>query len=401
MKNIYIWGAGYFVDHVYAEIDKSSCLVKGIIDCDREKQGIIWKNNIMIFPPQHLLDAEYDHIILSMLEYKSAENECGELGIPGEKVIAYWKDSESEGIFRSRTLKMLKEIGNVERYRCRLDSAPYEWGLKKIPQIESAEKLLKKIICDRSSLCRFGDGEFEIMRGKNRAWFQEKSDMLKKRLLEVIHSQDDSISIAIAQNFTNLERYKEEAADVIRSYMAFDTRTDIMRFLDMDRVYYDAYVTRPYCMYKDRKNAEKIIPLFKELWKNRNVTIVEGKYNRTGINNDLFDNTNRIKRIICPSKNAWSKYDDIKKAVIDYIPKSDLVCIVLGPTATVLAYDLAKLGYQGIDIGQIDNEYDWYISGAEKRVPIEGKMVAEISDNKNLERFHSEIYDSQIVAMVE
>jgi hypothetical protein len=39
--------------------------------------------------------------------------------------------------------------------------------------------------------------------------------------------------------------------------------------------------------------------------------------------------------------------------------KNILILISLGPTATVLAYDLAKLGYWAIDIGHIDNEYEW------------------------------------------
>lgn len=33
--------------------------------------------------------------------------------------------------------------------------------------------------------------------------------------------------------------------------------------------------------------------------------------------------------------------------------------VVLGPTATVLAYDLAKAGYQALDIGHLGKAYDW------------------------------------------
>lgn len=173
MNHIYIWGAGYYAEHVYSAIDRNGCLIKGIIDCDREKQGRSWKDSIRIYSPEQLLSLEYDYIILSMLKYESVEEQCGELGIPSEKVIAYWKDSESVGIFRSRAMEILKEQENTKKYKYRYDSAPYEWGLKEVPKIESAENLLRKIIHDRSSLCRFGDGEFEIMRGKDRAWFQK------------------------------------------------------------------------------------------------------------------------------------------------------------------------------------------------------------------------------------
>ena len=42
------------------------------------------------------------------------------------------------------------------------------------------------------------------------------------------------------------------------------------------------------------------------------------------------------------------------------IDKDRLVIIILGPTATVMAYDLAKLGYQALDFGHIAKDYDFY-----------------------------------------
>ena len=326
MKRIVIWGAGNYAEHVYDMINRETCTIEGIIDSDQGKQGKLWKNSIMIFSPERLSRLEYDYIVLSMKKYKSVENQCIEMRISREKIIAYWKDSDENGIFKSQALELLKEQKKRRIYENRLDSAPYEWGLKRIPHIESGEKLLRKMIYDRSSLCRFGDGEFEIMRGKNRPWFQIGSDSLKERLNEVIHSQNEMINIAIAQNFSGLEKLKEDAADEIRDYMAFQTRADIIEMLDMNRVYYDTYVTRPYIIYKDGKNADIIFPLFKRLWKNRSVIMVEGKYARNGINNDLFDGADSIKRVICPPQNAWSKYDEIRKQIINRRASYDYTC---------------------------------------------------------------------------
>lgn len=400
MKKIYIWGTGHYAEYVYSAISKELCIIKGFIDSDKAKQRILWKNKFMVYSPEDILELEYDFIILSMLQYKSVEIKCLELKIPKEKVISYWKDSESIGIFKSRALEILEEQKKRICYENRLNSAPYEWGLKAVPKIYSSEKLLKKILCDGSSLCRFGDGEFDIMRGGNCSWFQQKSESLRCRLLEVIHSDISTINIAIAQNFVHLEQYKEQAADEIRAYMSDGVREAIMQFLNMNSTYYDAYVTRPYIIYKDKKNADMIFPLLKKLWRKRSVVIIEGEYNRTGINNDLFDNVVNIKRIVCPSKNAWQKYDEIKDMILHMAEIDDLICISLGPSATVLAYDLAKLGYQALDIGQIDNEYDWYISGVDKRTEIEGKMVAEIAKHKIANNFYDIQYNSQIVAVI-
>ena len=42
----------------------------------------------------------------------------------------------------------------------------------------------------------------------------------------------------------------------------------------------------------------------------------------------------------------------------EIIDKAKLICITAGPTATVLAYDLAKLGYQAVDVGHLAKAYD-------------------------------------------
>lgn len=264
-------------------IDKESCAISGIVDGDQRKQGKLWKDKLMVYAPEELPGLNFDYIIVSLLKYGEIEKRCRELRIPDEKVISYWKDSESYGIFENRALRIIKEQHEKIIYENRLESAPYEWGLKPVPKIHSAESLLNKIKRERSSLCRFGDGEFDIMRGLDRPWFQKKSQGLKNKLIEVICSDISDINIGVAQNFVALDQYKEEDADSIRSYMSHGTRDDIFRFLDFKKVYYDAYVTRPYIIYKDKKHAEKIFKLFKEIWEKRDVVIVEGKYARNGI----------------------------------------------------------------------------------------------------------------------
>ncbi|MBU4465609.1 MAG: DUF1792 domain-containing protein, partial [Actinobacteria bacterium] len=36
---------------------------------------------------------------------------------------------------------------------------------------------------------------------------------------------------------------------------------------------------------------------------------------------------------------------------------------ILGPTATVLAYDLHRAGYRALDLGHIAKSYDWWLRG--------------------------------------
>ena len=45
---------------------------------------------------------------------------------------------------------------------------------------------------------------------------------------------------------------------------------------------------------------------------------------------------------------------------VELLPKDKLFILALGPMATVLAYDLARLGYRALDLGHIDIEYEWF-----------------------------------------
>lgn len=397
MKKVLIWGAGYYSHFIYEEIDRENCEVLGIIDNAQEKWDMIWEDNIKIYSPDILKKTEFDYIIISVHKYMPIVRQCYDLGIGETKVIVYWQDDTVKEIFQNRTARIYNLRIEVKKYQIRLENIPYELGIIQGPKIESAENLLKHIIKENCSLSRFGDGEFEMILKRERPWFQRVNDRLAQRLQEVLHSQEDGIVLAIADNFGNLSCYTEDAADNIREYMSGNTRQEVLGLLDLKRVYYDAYVTRPYIIYKDKHRALQIFKLFKEVWRNRNVILVEGAFARIGVGNDLLETAKTVRRVVCPSKNAWDKYDHIFTSVKGIACKDDLICVSLGPTATVLAYDLYKEGLQTIDIGQLDNEYDWYCKKAKHRIDIKGKMVAEVKRNCIDEMIYDEIYENQIV----
>lgn len=402
MNIIYIWGTGRYSGLVYEIIDKNVAYIAGFIDNNNKKQGSFWNEKVLISSPEVLCEKEFDYIFLSMRDYNGVLNQCISIGIPEYKIIVFWKLEKSmpciDTIAQSMQICYQEELN---RYKWRLENQPYELGLKKNPIIKSSKELLKKIIKEGSSLCRFGDGEFELIRGNNRPWFQKVNKNLAFRLKEVLNSRDNNIIIAVANNFGNLDYYTENAADNIRNYLCDGTRERILEMLDMEYTYYDAYVSRPYIIYKNKNHAKEIFRLFKTIWKERNVLIVEGKHCRNGIGNDLFYSANNIRRILCPAQNAFEYYDEILDCVNKNVSKDEIVIISLGPTATVLAYDLAKNGVQSLDIGQLDIEYEWFLQNAINRINIQGKGVAELDD------FHYPInvvkdyyYEKQILARI-
>ena len=129
--------------------------------------------------------------------------------------------------------------------------------------------------------------------------------------------------------------------------------------------------------------------------------IIEGEKSRLGIGNDLFNNMKSIQRILCPIKNAFNVIDKIINEVIKKIDKNKLLLLALGPTATVLAYDLHRLGYQVIDVGHIDIEYEWFLRNTTNKLSIENKYVAEVNgDNNNFTKVKDKNYYKQIISTI-
>ncbi len=269
------------------------------------------------------------------------------------------------------------------------------------PVIINTQETIDEIIKSRKSMARFGDGEFAQIIKVSRHKFQKLDDRLGQRLEEVLHSHNPNVLIAIANNYGSLQDYTESAADAIRIYMsAGDTREQHMKLLEHDRVYYDAYMSRPYVMYRDWKTdlPRKRFAHLKEIWKDRDVIIVEGAQTRMGVGNDLLEGAKDIKRILAPATSSFDRYDDILKAALQYAQKDSLFLVAMGPSAGVLAYDLALEGYQAIDIGHIDLEYEWFLAGKGERVAVPCKYNNELEGDDNAMELHDPVYEGQILA---
>ncbi len=397
---VYLWGMGQNFECVLQSIDENYCEIGGIIDCNKEKIGKVTNQKYKIYFPDDILIKEYDYIIISTMHSNAIVKQLQDLNCDFKKVINFW--SREEDVSKFKFINLLKRENyflraDLENYKIRLNNLPYEVNAKPVPIVCSAIELLDKIILEKSSLCRYGDGEFELMRQKKRGWFQRINSVLAKRLKEIFYSKNNNIIIAIADNFGNLDKYTDCAADTIRKYLNKETRTDLMKLIGTQRKYYDAYVSRPYIIYKDKSQAVIIFNKFKKIFYNRNIVIVEGRYTRNGVGNDLFLNAQSIRRIICPEKDCFDKYNQILDKIKINVNKDDLIVISLGQTATVLAYDLAMEGYQSLDIGQIDNEYEWYLRGVDERVEIPGKTVSELSWCHIPQNIIHEEYNKQII----
>ena len=240
---------------------------------------------------------------------------------------------------------------------------------------------LDEIIKFNKSISRYGDGEFAIIDGKGTN-FQEYNKKLSERLIEVLNSNENNLLVGIGYFFQ-----KEKLDEMITSGRKFWVRWmnhnkfKLLKILKRNK-YYSADITRFYYKYKDKSDVPNYIKKLKKLWEGRDILIIEGEKSRVGIGNDLLKEAKTIKRIICPEKHAFRVYDKILNAALK-IDKNYLVLIALGPTACVLAYDLNKNGYQAIDFGHTDIQYELYLRNSTKMIKIPFKFVVEYKKGRN------------------
>ncbi len=311
-------------------------------------------------------------------------------------------------------LKPRKRIKRfIQKYKSKKANSIYEDASSNVlvPNIIDMNKAIDLILNKKMSMARFGDGEFEICLG-NSLDFQEKNNDLSIKLKSILKSKDSNLLIGLPNIFSSLDMYVSTKGienwvgkDFWRYYLTSNNkRQDIYSILDFDKQYIDSFITRPYMDYIDKVQAKNHFENIKRVWNGRDIVFVEGEFSRLGIGNDLFNSAKSIKRITCPAKHAFSKYDDIIKECKKQ-DKEVLFLIALGPTATVLASDLSSMGFQALDIGHIDIEYSWLKQLAVKKIAIDNKYTSEASETggrniNEMSKFNNEVYISQIIKSI-
>ena len=295
-------------------------------------------------------------------------------------------------------MKILNKI--INRYNW-LISFPIFWYYKiifKKPDIRSIEETIDNIIKNHSSVARYGDGELDIMVGRNIP-FQDYDKVLAQKMKDILHYDDKKFLVCINDSISTLDGLIPETIAYWKKKLRYNLKW-YYRLLKKNKIYYNACITRPYHRYKNKENAGNVFNKLMQIWNNRDIVFIEGEKSRLGVGNDLYENARSIKRILCPPKNAYSYYDDIISFTTNNIPKDTLLLIALGPTATAMAYDFYKIGYQAIDMGHVDIEYEWFKLGATEKVPIKNKYTNEAIGGTEVGEIFDEKYNSQIIKRI-
>lgn len=263
-----------------------------------------------------------------------------------------------------------------------------------VPIVLSPEDTLNKIRAEEMSLIRFGDGELSLLSGLNLG-FQKYDRELAEKMRSVITSDHPKLLIGIPGIFGRLEHFAPLSFwfEIHHLFRYGKLWRELVR---PNRVYGDAFITRPYLSYKDRNGAAAIYRSIKTLWAERDIILIEGEKSRLGVNNDLFAEVKSLRRVLGPAENAFAQASDIISSV-STLPKDNLVLLSLGPAAKVIGYELFQRGYRVLDIGHLDMEYEMFLRQSDHLVAVPYKYFNEIAA-RNPEDCVDPKYQSEIIA---
>lgn len=193
------------------------------------------------------------------------------------------------------------------------------------------------------SLSRYGDGELRLATGGSCISQRELSDGLRLELREILARPVDKCLVCIP-NFlsktpkrVNWENYAEPR---------------YLKLYNPKMKYGSAFVTRPdSAPWIDTDEYWNKVPL---LWKGKHVVLVVG--NQKSLTEDyIAKDAASVTVIMGPDTNAYREINNLETQTLAAakLRNPSVAVMCLGPTATVLAWRLAKKGIHSLDLGHI------------------------------------------------
>ena len=267
-------------------------------------------------------------------------------------------------------------------------------------QIMSAQESIAYIKEHNCSVARFGDGELHITAYGCPLKFQRADKALQKRLIQVLTHPQPGLLLCLTSRLNMVTREERAALSPFWQKALPQHLYAWNKHLSRDVLYGDTNLSR---LTEGSTPEEKFrqIQNIRAIWEGRNVIIVEGQKTRFGVGNDLLENALSVKRILGPAESAFDRYEDLltQASALARQVSDPLVLLALGPTATVLAYDLACSGIQAFDIGHLDISYERLTSGNSGAIP--GKYTNESAGGNIVSDCLDPVYLAQIAARID
>ena len=263
-----------------------------------------------------------------------------------------------------------------------IDYGLYRVGIKKCGiRVHSVEETIEELIHTDKSMVRFGDGEITMIRGRSLK-LQQVEPKIIEGLKRILGYKYDGLIVTIPEIFDDLSIYRKESRQFWRDHLLF-SRKVYERYCNPNRIYHNTSLSRFYYALEDKSKCGQWIEGIRQIWKDKDVVVVEGERTHNGVGNDLLDTARSVERIIGPSSDAYGKLDEIIACCKRY-PKDRLFLVSLGVAAKFLTETMFLEGYRVLDIGNLDMEYEWYLHKAKMKEKIPKHDTVGEEANRNV-----------------
>ena len=232
------------------------------------------------------------------------------------------------------------------------------------PKILGYNESIDYIINSKCSLCRFGDGEFNLISGGDVS-FQKYNQQLAQRLREILMScfdssaNDRNIKIAVGREYYDFSDWNNLIFPKFFEEYVMLNEERLVSVFSESYEYLATGISQLYNLIKDYDFASYFEHI-KGIWKDRDIAIICGERIFNNISYNIFDCAKSVEYLCAPTENAFNQYDEVlDKAKV--LSKDKLIIAILGPAAKLLAWDLYALGYQALDFGHIAKDYDSFM----------------------------------------
>lgn len=282
--------------------------------------------------------------------------------------------------------KLMQFRGRLFRYNIHVDN-----------NVDSLDLILKN---QSLSVVRFGDGEFDIINGKSIPYQIYDKDLAKRMKKIILNGSNSKLLVCLPDIFKKMGRYNKYCKNFYYGNFFYQNRK-ILKEIEKNKVYGSTFISRPYIDLKDKRRSKVYFEKLRQVWENKDILIIEGKYSRSGEGNNLFSNANSVSRIICPSKNAFFSLKKIEESIKIHATNK-LILLMLGPAAKIIIDDLhCQLNNQMIDLGHIDSEYEWFLMGAKSKIKKPHKHTAEFNyDDNKVKLLANNSFNEQVVDQI-
>ena len=134
-------------------------------------------------------------------------------------------------------MSLLTKIKNRTKW---LLSFPKDWIGRIVypkPMIKSIEETIVKVIEEKCSVARYGDGEFNIMFG-NSIDFQQYDERLAQKMKDILQLEDEKFLVCLAgELYEKDENTKPEAKKYWKRFIR-NHRIELSRLLKKNKEYY-------------------------------------------------------------------------------------------------------------------------------------------------------------------